>query len=122
MILMQRERTLPHVVEDFRARAVLCLQAMHAVQEFDALPELTAFLDQVLDGLVAEGLPRALSRVILFTDQRRAVDEVTRRMCPGHVCVVYKTPGCWKELWPYRRDLERWARRLEPEWAKEQRI
>lgn len=117
MILVEREPKLPSVVESVKAQVLLALRANHALQEFDSTGDLAAWLDRLLEELVAAGAPRALTRVLLFYRSPAALAEVKRRMLPGGSLQAYPAPGCWPAFGKQLPELKAWAERLEPGWC-----
>lgn len=117
MILTEREPALPSVVESVKAQVLLALRANHAVQEFDSAGDLAAWLDQLLDELVAAGAPRGLTRVLLFYRSQAAVAEVQKRMLPGASLQAFPAPSCWRAFGQKLPELQAWANRVEPGWC-----
>jgi hypothetical protein len=117
MILAEREPTLPRVVEQRRTEVLHYLRAANAIKEYDTVRELTAFLEsEVLDGMARLGMPRGLTRVLLFYRNPKAIVEVSNRMLPGMAFDAFQAPQCWRHFGPRLKELEMWARRIEPQW------
>lgn len=114
MILVELEPALPAVMEAAKAQVLTCLAAGHRVKVFDGKGDLEAFLDEVLDGLVAIGAPRGLTRILLFHRTPAAAEVVARRMLPGGVLRAWQQPRCWNDLAGKVPDLRAWAMRAEP--------
>lgn len=117
MILAEREPVLPVTVESMKVQVLHCLRAMHHQMEYDTVQELTAFLDDGLEQLVAAGYSRALSRIVLFYRNDRAVREVAQRLAPGAQFLAFHAPECWGELSKRLPELQHMAMRIEPDWA-----
>jgi len=115
MILVEMEPALPAVVDTAKAQVLTCLGAMHRVKDFTGRRELAAFLDEVLDGLVAVGAPRGLTRVLIFHRTPGITDEVAKRLVPGGVLRSWQAPGCWLDLAQQLPDLRAWAARIDPQ-------
>lgn len=119
MILLERDIALPVTVEVTKAQVLHVLRVQHRVQEFDGVADLTRFLDEeVLDGLVAAGAPRGLTRAILFYRNPNTVAVVATRMVPGGAFHAFGMPGCWMQLGKNLDTLAAWAKRAEPAWVE----
>lgn len=118
MILLERDIPLPTAVETCKAQVLHLLQVQHRIHEFDGSADLAAFLDETLDGLVAAGAPRGLTRVILFYRNPRAVTVVAGRLVHGAAFHAFVMPGCWMQLGRNLTELKAWARQAEPAWVE----
>jgi len=114
MILLEVEPALPGAVETNKAQVLTALQTMHAVGHYATVGELAAFLDNLLEELTDAGVPRGLTRVLLFYRTPRAIEEVQQRLVPGGTFLAFKAPACWQRLGARLPELRAWAREIEP--------
>lgn len=88
------------------------LSAHHVVFRYSSIDALEAWLELRLDELKGHGVPRALSRALLFYRHPRAIDVVSSRMCPGFQVALYRVPEAWPELAGRIEQLRAWSTRL----------
>lgn len=103
-------------IEAQRVQVIACLRTINAIRCFSSVEHLVEQLERGLDKMVKAGLPRALTRVVLFTRHKTVVLEVARRMAIGADFMVYPTPDCWPMLGARLPELRALAERIEPGW------